>query len=323
MSSTSSVAVTLAACVFVAAATFPRGAQAQNCVFLSGADCTSTECKINCPTTHDYVIFGQIYYFFFGVYYYDGVGFCQFQSNGSYSKGAFVTSAYRTIDTALWTLRADGGDQPSSGGNDVVRLADPQSYEACGDTAYFVRGGLPAGDQYLFWGDRGNDKLYLCDQINPSATDCIFQSGRTDGGRADGRGGNDFLYGSVLNDRLWGGDGYDDLYGYAGSDTMYGGTNPDGAGLEDWLFGGDGHDTMYGDANPDLLYGGAGSDSLYGGTGNDDLRGETDCDTLDGGDGSDGCLCGATNTFGEGFPPTACERFLDRFLSHNCPGCLI
>lgn len=301
MSSTSSVAVTLAACVFVAAATFPRGAQAQNCVFLSGADCTSTECKINCPTTHDYVIFGQIYYFFFGVYYYDGVGFCQFQSNGSYSKGAFVTSGYNTIDTALWTLRADGGDQPSSGGNDVVRLADPQSYEACGDTAYFVRGGLPAGDQYLFWGDLGNDKLYLCDQINPSETDCIWRSGR-----ADGRHGNDFLYGSsVGDDRLWGGDGYDDLFGYAGHDTMYGGPNPAGVGLEDRLWGGYGYDTMYGDA------------------GDDDLRGQDDCDTLDGGDGSDGCLCGVTNTFGEGFPPTACERFLDGQISYNCPGCLL
>ena len=88
-----------------------------------------------------------------------------------------------------------------------------------------------------------------------------------------GGDGNDYLTGSLLNDRLFGDEGADTLSGGLGDDLLEGGNGNDS------VTGGDGNDTLYGGAGSDTMNGGAGDDFLF--AGNDLDR------SVDGGEGSD------------------------------------
>ncbi len=272
--------------------------------------CNTSYCEYNCPTGADYIVFGSIWRQTVpgGLWSWAGIGVCRFGINYEYTKGSYrdhVATMQQTVD---YRVRADG-DSSSVGGNDLVRLAAPagEDCRAAGPATAGVRiyGGLPdSTDTYLFWGDRGSDRLYLCSTTGvPSSSTCLPSSNR---GKADGRNDDDIIVGSNGGDELWGGDGKDILYGYAGEDVLHGGSNPDG------------------EANRDELFGGDGVDSLFGDDGNDDLWGEEGCDALNGGVGAnDRCLCGDNDVFGEGYPPVGCEVPLPPFTSFNCPGCLL
>ena len=85
---------------------------------------------------------------------------------------------------------------------------------------------------------------------------------------ANGRGGNDFIWGSIGNDTLWGEYGNDTLKGWSGNDYLYGES---------------GSDYLYGESGSDYLYGGSGKDTLDGygsGVEYDDLWGGGDADTF-------------------------------------------
>ncbi len=271
--------------VFVAALfASAEPASASNC---SVGSCGAGECQINCPTSQaDYLVFGDIWTWTTADgWIHRGVGVCQFQSDGSWSKGSYVTYAASLTDTAKWVVRADGADD-SSGGNDLVRLANT-SGEYCKDTSsddVWIDGTIPAADDYLFWGDGGSDKLYLCRSSGP--TDCIANDAC-----ADGRAGNDYVYGTSYADELYGAGGGDVFYGYGGADTLY---------------GGDGDDIFYGGDDGDTVWCGAGDDFGYGDGGDDTLIGETGCDYLEGNahDGdteADNCYCA-----GNGIDPPYC-----------------
>ncbi len=75
--------------------------------------------------------------------------------------------------------------------------------------------------------------------------------------------GSDNFYLSDASDYADGRGGNDKMYGYDGSDTLYGGNN------NDKLYGGTGNDTLRGDSGNDSLQGDAGKDSLTGGSGTD------------------------------------------------------
>lgn len=240
--------------------------------------CSSTYCEIDCPTSSDLIVFGTLYKNGSAT----SVGVCRFTTGGSFLD---VTETGRVSDD--YRLRADG-NSGVSGGNDMVRLARPGSAETCGSyggATWTIKGELPPNSAYLFWGDLGDDTIYLCDRLNPSASDCIGNAGR-----ADGRGGADYLYGSVHDDSLWGGNGSDHIYGRAGDDYIYGG------GDQDFLWGGPDDDIVSGD--------GGDYDEGYG---------EDGCDVVDGGAGTgDVCDCGSG---GHGIAWQYCESV------SNCGGC--
>jgi Ca2+-binding RTX toxin-like protein len=107
---------------------------------------------------------------------------------------------------------------------------------------------------------------------------------------ADGRGGDDQLYGGSAIDNLSGGQGNDYLSGGAGDDTLNGGEGDDyisGGDGVDTIDGGNGHDQLHGDGHDDTLRAGAGNDFLDGGAGDDNLWGGTGQDVLQGGTGDD------------------------------------
>jgi hypothetical protein len=148
--------------------------------------CDATYCEINCPTSADIILFGTLYR--------NGVkqnpGVCRFNSGGTFQD---------ILDTGLtsadYRVRADGAG--ATGGTDTVRLASPTSAETCGSSGGYnwtIKGEPPANSTFLFWGDVGADTIYLCDRANPSASNCIV------GGRADGRAGDDEVYGSTYGD---------------------------------------------------------------------------------------------------------------------------
>ncbi|NMC69912.1 MAG: calcium-binding protein [Myxococcales bacterium] len=244
--------------------------------------CDATYCEINCPTGSDLIVFGTLYKNSNPA----GVGVCRFTTGGS-----FVDVTPTNMTSGDYRVRADGADA-ASGGNDTLRMARPSSPESCGTTypggdVWTIKGELPVNSTYLFWGDLGDDTIYLCDRSNPSATDCITD---TNAGRADGRGGADYVYGSPANDTLYGSGETDHIYGWAGDDTLY---------------GGDGRDYVYGGNDDDAITGGGGD---Y-----DEGYGEAGCDIVDGGAGTgDLCDCGAT---GHGIAWQYCETV------QNCGGC--
>jgi Ca2+-binding RTX toxin-like protein len=82
---------------------------------------------------------------------------------------------------------------------------------------------------------------------------------------ANGRGGDDLL---------WGADARDFLFGGTGNDTL------DGNGNDDVLSGDEGNDVLYGGSGNDVLHGGEGNDVLVGGSGNDVLSGGSGNDVL-------------------------------------------
>lgn len=250
--------------------------------------CNSTYCYINCDTGGAYMIFGTL------VAEYDGggmivplgIGVCYFDIDGSYNAGTYRGYAATVQNTGDWRIQADSADA-SNGGNDLVRLADPHAWEYCrtevGDTpAIKIKGYLGSGDTYLFWGDKGDDKLRLCASTDGgiSGVDCI-----TNVGRADGRDGSDSLWASDVGSELWGGgdSSVDYLRGNEGADT---------------LRGGGGNDYLWGDYGADTLYGDDGCDSVSGGTGG----------------GDDACNCGGPGVnAGYGYE---CEG-----TPVNCGGC--
>jgi CubicO group peptidase (beta-lactamase class C family) len=106
-----------------------------------------------------------------------------------------------------------------------------------------------------------------------------------------GLGGNDQLYGSLLQSNvLFGNEGQDRLQGGYKDDVLNGGSGDDrllGNHGQDLLIGGSGNDWLQGGNGDDRLKGGAGRDRLLGGTGNDFLDGGAGMDSLDGGRGQD------------------------------------
>ncbi|WP_299843963.1 Hint domain-containing protein [uncultured Jannaschia sp.] len=92
------------------------------------------------------------------------------------------------------------------------------------------------------------------------------------GVHAEGRGGNDTLWGGTGGDTLLGGTGDDNAFGDAGNDSIDGGA---------------GNDDIGGDAGNDTVSGGAGNDYVQGGDGDDRLSGGAGADTVLGGAGSD------------------------------------
>lgn len=97
-----------------------------------------------------------------------------------------------------------------------------------------------------------------------------------------GTDGDDYTYGSLLDDQQFGLGGNDDLHGSSGNDWMYGDLDSTGD-----MTGPEGNDTMHGGIGADRLYGRGGDDVLYGNEGADILWGESGSDQLYGGDGDD------------------------------------
>ena len=126
---------------------------------------------------------------------------------------------------------------------------------------------------------------------------------------ADGRGGNDTIYGNIADNTLQGGDGNDRMYGGSGWDTLQGEADNDrlfGEADDDQLLGGTGADTLWGGDGNDSMLGEDGNDSLLGENGRDTLAGQSGANTLDGGDGNDRLLGGDgydvfTDVFGSDF----------------------
>jgi Ca2+-binding RTX toxin-like protein len=134
-----------------------------------------------------------------------------------------------------------------------------------------------------FVGNEGNDTVSAVDvHLGPSNSD----PGALTGSYVDGRGGNDSLTGSVMDDVLVGGTGNDSIAGGGGTDLLMG-----GSGL-DTLRGGDGNDVAFAGDAEDSVEGGAGHDALHGGDGNDSIAGDDGDDTLTGGAGADTVLGG-------------------------------
>ncbi len=99
--------------------------------------------------------------------------------------------------------------------------------------------------------------------------------------RLFGNNGNDIIRGGYGNDSLYGGNGDDQLFGGNGDDTL------SASNGDDELFGGKGNDTLSGSNGNDLLKGGRGDDVLSGSNGDDLLKGGRGNDTLTGGFGAD------------------------------------
>ncbi|MFW2542011.1 Hint domain-containing protein [Primorskyibacter sp. 2E107] len=106
---------------------------------------------------------------------------------------------------------------------------------------------------------------------------------------AEGRGGDDTMWGGAGADTLLGGEGQDEIYADSGDDLIYG-----GAGNDD--IGGDaGRDTVFGEDGDDYVQGGGGDDSVSGGSGDDTVLGNSGDDVLSGGIGNDGMSGGSGN----------------------------
>lgn len=231
--------------------------------WIDSSTCTSSYCNIDCPTTANYIVFGKICYFtscWWGV--------CQFGINSYYQKGSFVTTATTGTVSGDYRVFADGGS--ASGGNDLVRLANPAG-EPCGSYTT-VYGVLPNGNTtYMFWGDGGNDRIHLGYAAgDPPSQTCGSQVAPVNFGRADGRAGDDRIVGTGHGEELWGQDGEDTIWACSGPDAVHGGNH---------------HDTLYGHKGPDVVHGDGGPDSLFG----DDFGPEYDLsyDIVYGGEGDD------------------------------------
>lgn len=139
-------------------------------------------------------------------------------------------------------------------------------------------------------GSESNDEIYFNanGDLRPYSTQSLV-------GKADGRDGDDLIYGSNSEDA----DYLDDLYGGAGADEIH------ALNGDDQISGNDGTDTLYGqngddiiDGGPDsdvLLDGGDGTDEIAGGSGDDLIHGSDGGDIINGNDGADticGDICG-------------------------------
>ncbi len=277
-------------------AVFAANAGATDCTQTTYPYASPSYTNYDCPTGDDYLVFGKVWVEGVpgsGIYGLAGIGICQFESSGSWDKGDYVTYVVASADVTDYRVRADSASG-STGGEDVVRMADISGEQCRASGGYGsgvkgvrIVGDLDSGDTFLFWGDKGDDHLRLCDNTSGPSWDCSDNEGR-----ADGREGADTIYGTYLSEDLWGGSGtyIDDIYGNDGSDHIYAGPGDDniwaGAG-NDWVYGEDGADHIYGSSGTDYLFGGAGGDHLIGGTERDELSGGDGDDTLEGGDGDD------------------------------------
>ncbi len=105
-----------------------------------------------------------------------------------------------------------------------------------------------------------------------------------------GDGYDDYLVGTLGDDRMDGGGGDDGLRGLIGDDTLEGGSGDDtinGGGGDDRLLGGPDDDTITGGSGDDWMHGGAGADTLFGLAGDDTLMGGLGRDELSGMAGAD------------------------------------
>ena len=290
----------------VGAAYQPRPARADCWI---GAHCDTDYCDINCSDDREYIAFGT---------YVDGyttkIGVCWWSFSGTWGKGACGGCIGTTVNAADWRIFAGSGA-------DLLRLAERSGGESC--NTFTIDGDFAGAgsDTYYFRGDDGADRIYLYDNDSASApptSDCHS------GGRADGRADGDYIYGSAYTDRIWGSGGIDSIWGWGGGDIIEGGDDMDyiyGGDGGDNIWGQGGGDTIRGNDGDDWISGGDGVDKLYGDDDDDTLLGDADCDVLDGGADSDACLCGTTDTWGEGTTPTGCERYVSGYYSYNCPGC--
>ncbi|MFK7752251.1 MAG: calcium-binding protein [Sedimentitalea sp.] len=124
-------------------------------------------------------------------------------------------------------------------------------------------------------GSGSNDKIFGTDQVSDVPL---------------GDDGNDTIIGKVGNGRIAGGNDKDNLRGDAGTDTIWGGAGNDvikGGDGNDVINGQNGNDKICGGAGDDELDGGQGDDILSGGAGQDTLSGDTGDDRLFGGSGDD------------------------------------
>ena len=139
-------------------------------------------------------------------------------------------------------------------------------------------------------------------------------------------GGDDYIYGTPLNDEFDGTDNADTIVGLGGRDKIDGRDGddiiygdfvveaPDGTDLsnldnfkddikggkgDDTLYGGIGDDKLNGQGNNDTLFGGDGNDNLKGGKGDDILVGGAGADKLEGGGGKDTFLYNSLSEGGD------------------------
>ncbi|MBI5501585.1 MAG: hypothetical protein HY907_15180 [Deltaproteobacteria bacterium] len=159
---------------------------------------------------------------------------CAKDSSGNCDACAHAQSGGNPVDTS--DVRVFGSDNI-----DLMRLAD-RTGESC--TGHSIIGSLDdAADQFMFWGGGGNDEIHLCDTTGssePSTSDCLALASGMNAGRADGRAGVDYIYGSPYDENLWGGSEVDHIYAFSGEDYVHGG--PD----TDYLYGGDDWDYLDG-----------------------------------------------------------------------------
>jgi Ca2+-binding RTX toxin-like protein len=319
-------------------------------------DCEVGTCVDNdyvifdCDTGRDYIMFGTVREGLAGD---KAEGVCVFEFSGTWGRGTLK-------DVSIWTddadcaspqdfyVQADGNDA-GTGGNDLVQLAPPGSWFECGSwggSTWYIQGYFAAGAVWGYWGDLGDDRLFLSSQttvdVNNNCSAPSSSESYDGNGGAAGEQGNDIVCGSYYGDYLYGGDhmyggdGGDYMEGGAGADYMEGndGTNTISGGSEDdtmhgganvdYMYGNAGNDTMWGYAEDDRMEGGTGQDTLYGGANSDYLYGnyysvgDASCDGLYGGDGpagddNDYCYCGTAwndgNNLGE------CETTV------GCGGC--
>lgn len=279
-------AVALMSVVFLSVAAWPGPASA-HCEATSGhcniVSCDSNECIIGCPTSGDIIILGNVWTYS-GGWTNRGIGVVLKTSGGSY-----VDWCASTQSTHLWTVRGDSGND-ASGGWDTMRVATAAG-ETFSSGTVWVDNSIPYQDSYLFWGDAGDDTIYLCNDSTPTGAECPDDSNAA---RADGRSGSDVIYGSFGGDMIWGGGGdYDDtLMGFFALDQIWGGDGDDtiyGGDISDDLYGENGDDHIWGDEygtseypSADLIYGGAGADTIRGGDGNDQIFGDDGSGTQEG-----------------------------------------
>lgn len=234
----------------VAAMAAPRDALA-SCSVGTCSGGAGSYCDIQCGSGREYIAFGRYYD---GASWRHGVCWWSFVSddpgNANYwtkDTGSSCGCAGSTLDSKDWRIKAGSG-------GDLLRLAS-RSGETCSTVSITIDGDIDSGDDYMFWGEGDNDRLYLCGSTstNPSSSYCISNDGR-----ADGREGDDLVVGGTNGEDLWGSSGDDVIYGLEGDDEIWG-----GAGY-DIIYGNEGSDTLHGDTECDLIEGDNGTGNIGG-----------------------------------------------------------
>ena len=173
-------------------------------------------------------------------------------------------------------------------GGDYMYGSAGNTFAIYSDSASGVKVNLAVGT--ASGGDADGDKLIdMNGVIGSEFNDVIVLN--SEALYADGRGGNDRMFGLMGDDFLEGGSGDDILRGGFNNDDLYGGADNDlvdGEHGDDTVSGGEGDDELLGGEGNDIGYGGLGNDLIDGGNGNDDLYGGENDDIIFGGNGNDG-----------------------------------